>query len=407
MPNFTALSTDRQCRSTSWILLALLLYACTASAETRVALIIGNSNYANANLKLANPANDAGAMQRALQDAGFQTIVRLNAKRLDFYRAVDEFSAKIIRDPHSVGLFYYAGHGVQSDGANYLIPVDAEIETTADLEANAFDVNRVLHAMQAAQNEMNIVILDACRDNPLRRTRSVARGLARIDAPSGTFIAYAAAPGQTAEDGNNGANGVFTAELLKAMSQPNVPLEQMFKKVITGVRADTRNAQTPWSEASVQGDFYFHTQAVPAAVTGVDPRQMELEFWESIKNSRSAAEFRAYLDRYPQGEFAQLAANRMKLLQSAAAPSAAAQAGQHNGRDTYPAVPASSTPTAAGTMTTAATTASSAGTTGAPANRPVTLNSEQTRRCQSIIERAQLGDVLNDQDRAYVKEKCN
>jgi hypothetical protein len=407
MPNFTALSTDRQCRSTSWILLALLLYACTASAETRVALIIGNSNYANANLKLANPANDAGAMQRALQDAGFQTIVRLNAKRLDFYRAVDEFSAKIIRDPHSVGLFYYAGHGVQSDGANYLIPVDAEIETTADLEANAFDVNRVLHAMQAAQNEMNIVILDACRDNPLRRTRSVARGLARIDAPSGTFIAYAAAPGQTAEDGNNGANGVFTAELLKAMSQPNVPLEQMFKKVITGVRADTRNAQTPWSEASVQGDFYFHTQAVPAAVAGVDPRQMELEFWESIKNSRSAAEFRAYLDRYPQGEFAQLAANRMKLLQSAAAPSAAAQAGQHNGRDTYPAVPASSTPTAAGTMTTAATTASSAGTTGAPANRPVTLNSEQTRRCQSIIERAQLGDVLNDQDRAYVKEKCN
>jgi len=407
MPNFTALSTDRQCRSTSWILLALLLYACTASAETRVALIIGNSNYANANLKLANPANDAGAMQRALQDAGFQTIVRLNAKRLDFYRAVDEFSAKIIRDPHSVGLFYYAGHGVQSDGANYLIPVDAEIETTADLEANAFDVNRVLHAMQAAQNEMNIVILDACRDNPLRRTRSVARGLARIDAPSGTFIAYAAAPGQTAEDGNNGANGVFTAELLKAMSQPNVPLEQMFKKVITGVRADTRNAQTPWSEASVQGDFYFHTQAVPAAVVGVDPRQMELEFWESIKNSRSAAEFRAYLDRYPQGEFAQLAANRMKLLQSAAAPSAAAQAGQHNGRDTYPAVPASSTPTAAGTMTPAATTASSAGTTGAPANRPVTLNSEQTRRCQSIIERAQLGDVLNDQDRAYVKEKCN
>jgi hypothetical protein len=355
-----------------------------AHAETRIALIIGNSNYSSANLKLANPANDAAAMQRALQDAGFQTIVRLNAKRLDFYRAVDEFSAKIIRDPHAVGLFYYAGHGVQSDGANYLIPVDAEIESSADLEANAFDVARVLHAMSAAQNEMNIVILDACRDNPLRRTRSVARGLARIDAPSGTFIAYAAAPGQTAQDGGNGANGVFTGELLKAMAEPNVPLELMFKKVITGVKAETRGAQTPWSEASIQGNFYFHTQALPAmsAAAGVDARQMELEFWESIKNSRSAAEFHAYLDRYPHGEFAPLAANRMKLLQSATP----APLGQHTA-----AVP---------------TTAVPPGTAPAAAMRAAPISSEQSRKCQAILERVQLGDALNDQDRAYVKEKC-
>jgi uncharacterized caspase-like protein len=336
-----------------------------ASAESRIALIIGNSNYASTNLKLANPANDAAAMQLALKDAGFQTIVKLNARRLDFYRAVDEFSAKIIRDPHSVGLFYYAGHGVQSDGVNYLIPVDAEIESSADLEANAFDVGRVLHAMQAAQNEMNIVILDACRDNPLRRTRSVARGLARIDAPSGTFIAYAAAPGQTAQDGNNGSNGVFTGELLKAMAEPNVPLEQMFKRVITGVKAATRGAQTPWSEASIQGDFYFHTQALPEATSGApDPRQIELEFWASIKNSRSAAEYQAYLYRYPKGEFAQLAANRLKMLQTpVAAPSPAAA-------------------------------------------RPTSGN-EKNARCQAILERVQLGDSLDEQDRTYVKEKCN
>jgi uncharacterized caspase-like protein len=119
------------------------------------------------------------------------------------------------------------------DGANYLIPVDADIESNADLEANAFDVGRVLRSMQAAQNEMNIVILDACRDNPLPRTRSMARDLARLDAPSGTFIAYAAAPGQTAQDGAKGANGVFTGELIKAMAEPNLPLEQMFKKVIS------------------------------------------------------------------------------------------------------------------------------------------------------------------------------
>jgi uncharacterized caspase-like protein len=323
-------------------------------------------------------------MQRALQDAGFQTIVRLNAKRLDFYRAVDEFSARIIRDPHSVGLFYYAGHGVQSDGVNYLIPVDAEVESSADLEANAFDVARVLRAMSAAQNEMNIVILDACRDNPLRGTRSVARGLARIDTPSGTFIAYAAAPGQTAQDGHNGANGVFTGELLKAMAETNVPLEQMFKKVITGVKAETRGAQTPWFEASIQGDFYFHTLALPASSrsAGVDSRQVELEFWASIKNSRSAAEFQAYLDQYPHGEFAQLAANRVKLLQTIA-PAPAGQVGQHTAATQPAAVPAAATV------------------------RPAVINSEQSRKCQSILERVQLGDSLNDQDRLYVREKCS
>ena len=351
-----------------------------ATAETRIALIIGNSDYATAQLKLANPANDAAAMQRALQSAGFETIVRLNAKRLDFYRAVDEFAAKIARNPQSVGLFYYAGHGVQAGGTNYLIPVDADIESNADLEANAFDVGRVLRAMQAAQNEMNIVILDACRDNPLPKTRSMARGLARIDAPSGTFIAYAAAPGQTAQDGAKGANGVFTGELIKAMAEPNVPLEQMFKKVISGVKAETHGAQRPWSEASIQGDFYFHAQAFAGGATrpAVDARQMELEFWDSIKNSRSAADFHAYLAKYPNGEFAGLAANRIQAIDR----TKLAQPAQH----ALPGVE----PAAVPTMTSV----------------PKSSKGAQSRRCQSILEHAQLGDPLSDEDRAYVKENC-
>ena len=165
----------------------MLLAAAQASgAETRIALIIG----------------------------------KLNARRLDFYRAVDEFTAKIGRDQHAVGLFYYAGHGVQAEGTNYLIPVDADIQAESDLEANAFDAGRVLRAMKSAQNEMNIVILDACRNNPLPKTRGIERGLARMDAPSGTFIAYAAAPGQSAQDGASGTNGVFTGELVKAMAEP-------------------------------------------------------------------------------------------------------------------------------------------------------------------------------------------
>jgi len=356
-----------------------LLSATFATAETRVALIVGNANYANPDLKLVNPANDAEAMQRALQSAGFLTIVRLNASRVELYRAVEEFSTKISRDPHSIGLFYYAGHGVQVDGTNYLIPVDADIRSVPDLEANAFDVGRVLRAMQEAQNDMNIVILDACRNNPLPRTRGIERGLARMNAPSGAFIAYAAAPGQTAQDGRMGANGVFTGELLKAMAEPGVPLEQMYKRVIAAVKSDTHGGQQPWSESSIQGDFYFHANPIDrtgsqalagshAAVAArpLDPGEIELSFWESIKDSKNPADFRAYLDKYPHGEFAGLAANRL-TAQSLALQPVTAQAKK-----------------------------------AAPTDHKSIVGD----RCKAILERAQIGDPVNDEDRAYLTAHC-
>ena len=285
---------------------ALMWAACCCAASPRVALIIGNSNYASAHLKLNNPANDATAMQQALRSAGFETILKLNVNRRDFYRAVDEFSVRIGRDPHAVGLFYYAGHGVQADGTNYLIPVDAEIESDADLQPNAYDVSKVLMAMKQAQNDMNIVILDACRDNPLPKTRGVDRGLARMDAPTGTFIAYAAAPGQVAHDGASGSNGVFTGELIKAITLPDVPLEQMFKKVIAGVRADTHGAQQPWSEASIQGEFYFHESGATATAPGAAVRlptaaELDESYWLEIKGSNDPADFTSYAKSFPKG----------------------------------------------------------------------------------------------------------
>jgi uncharacterized caspase-like protein len=318
-------------------LCALLIFlpaTCCVAAETRIALIIGNSDYANANLKLSNPANDAAAMQRALKAAGFETIVRLNARRLDFYRAVDEFSARIGRDQHAVGLFYYAGHGVQAEGTNYLIPVDADIQSEADLDANAFDAGRVLRAMKTAQNEMNIVILDACRDNPLPKTRGIERGLARMDAPSGTFIAYAAAPGQSAQDGTSGTNGVFTGELVKAMAETGVPLEQMFKKVIAGVKADTHGAQQPWSEASIQGDFYFHagepSPATRAQTTPIEPPSAshaqsadEIAAYKAAEASNTVAGWQIFKRNYPNSAYASTADIRLATLSQPRVPAPA------------------------------------------------------------------------------------
>ena len=176
------------------VVLGSMLPNSQAPAETRVALIIGNSDYQKLEMRLPNPAHDAAAMEKLLKRAQFDTILRLNAKRTDFYRALDEFSDKIGRDPHAVGLFYYAGHAVQVDGINCLIPGRCGHHVQADLEPSAFDAARVLKSMRNAQNEMNIVILDACRNNPLPKSRGMDRGLAQNGAPSGTFIAFAAAP---------------------------------------------------------------------------------------------------------------------------------------------------------------------------------------------------------------------
>jgi len=353
-----------------------LLLALPAAAETRLALIIGNSNYQNPRLHLANPGNDAMAMKTALEKAGFETIVALDARRVDFYHAVDKFGSRLGRDREAVGLFYYAGHGVQADGINYLIPVDAELDTDADLEANAFDVSRVLRAMRLAQNEMNIVILDACRDNPLPHTRGMGRGLARMDAPDGMFIAYAAAPGQSALDGVGGANGVFTGELVKAMAEPGVPLERMFKNVIAGVSSGTRGKQRPWSEESIQGDFYFHPPVGAAAALPVasDARAADMQSWGAIRDSKSPDDFRTFLAKYPQSDFAPAARLRLKSLQSVQT-SAKAAVPPH----TLAAAPAAAAPA---------------------------VNTQNTR-CAALAERIQVGDTLNEEERTYLRDKCH
>ncbi|MBI5164550.1 MAG: tol-pal system protein YbgF [Magnetospirillum sp.] len=295
--------------------LALLFWPAHAAEERRVALIIGNDSYKSLK-RLDNGANDARAMERELKAAGFDTTLKVNTGRREMLAAINEFSGRL--SAGAVGLFYYAGHGIQARERNYLIPVDAQVESEDDLEADGIEAAKVLRGMEEARNHLNIVILDACRDNPLPKSgRSGARGLAVMPASTGIFIAYATGPGQIAQDGDKGANGVFTGELVKALREPGLKIEDVFKRAATGVRERTGGKQVPWTQASIQGDFYFRPGAVrPDPVAGGADR--EALFWSSIKDSRKATDFTAYLTQFPQGTFAALARNRIDELGSKA-----------------------------------------------------------------------------------------
>jgi uncharacterized caspase-like protein/WD40 repeat protein len=230
--------------------------------EQRLALVIGNSGYKSG--PLTNPVNDARAMAVRLQQLGFAVIKKENATREQMMTAVRDFGTLLAKG--GVGLFYYAGHGVQSKGVNYLVPVDADIRSEDELSTRAYNANEVLEKMDSAKNRINVVILDACRDNPFARSfRSGGRGLAGMDqAPSGTLVAYATSPGSTASDGS-GANGLYTEQLLQEMAEPGVKLEEVFKRVRVSVKDRSEGKQLPWEMSSVTGDFYFNPTPDQAA----------------------------------------------------------------------------------------------------------------------------------------------
>ena len=226
----------------------------------RVALIIGNATYKL--FPLNNPVNDARDMAKALRSFGFKVIIKENASLDDMDDGLDEFKQHLGKGV--VGLFYFSGHGIQIDGINYLIPVDLTKLDERYVKRNSIKANDVLSTMQDTKNSMNIVILDACRDNPFQSSsKGLKRGLARIEAPKGTLISYATSPGDTADDGS-GRNSPYTAGLLSHISQPNLAIELLFKKVRNTVLQKTINGQTPWELSSLRGeDFYFNPVSTP------------------------------------------------------------------------------------------------------------------------------------------------
>jgi len=223
--------------------------------QKRYALVIGNSDYLTAPLK--NPANDANDMAAELKGLGFDVMVYTDVKQNDLKQYIRAFGNKLNANK-GVGLFFYAGHGMQVNGENYLIPVDARIEKEQDVELEAVNLKRLLGEMEYAQNELNIVILDACRNNPFARSfRSGGnQGLASTLAPTGTFIAYATAPGSVASDGS-GKNGLYTQELIQALKKPGLRIEDVFKEVRKSVYDKSQKKQVPWENSSIFGDFYF------------------------------------------------------------------------------------------------------------------------------------------------------
>ena len=224
----------------------------------RIALVIGNAKYQISPLR--NPINDANDISNALKQSGFEVIDLRDASLQQMRSAVRNFGDRLINS--DVGLVYYSGHGIESKGRNYFIPVNTDIQRDDEIADQALDVSLILDKMTTAGKGVNILIVDACRNDPFTRSfRSASKGLAAMDAPKGTIIAYSTSPGKVASDGDPKArNSPYTKALLQAMQTPNRPIEQVFKDVRRSVQAETKNQQTPWENTSLSGDFYFRVQ---------------------------------------------------------------------------------------------------------------------------------------------------
>lgn len=276
------------------------------TGKRRVALVIGNGAYQVG--PLANPVRDAQGMAALLRSMGFEVIELGEGTQAQMREAVAA-TADRLRGGGATGLFYFAGHGVQLEFRNYLMPVDAKPHDGLSLRAQSLDVQAVIDAYRQAATAMNIVVLDACRDNPFGRSAGTT-GLAPVDAPPGTFLAYATAPGFVAEDGAVGTNGLYTGFLLKELSQRGARIEDVFKRVRLQVRRASNGRQVPWESTSLEDDFVFASGEKVEAET-VQKRDeafdAEKAAWDAIKSSLRPEDYYEFLQRWPSGRLAEVA----------------------------------------------------------------------------------------------------
>jgi uncharacterized caspase-like protein len=317
--------------------IATLLFSGEAAfADKRVAFVVGNGAYKNVP-QLPNPSMDAKTMASTLRNVGFDVVEGYNLTRDKMTEKLLEFGHKA--EGADIAVFYYAGHGIAMGGSNYLLPIDADLKSEADVKLGAtINVDTTLdQTMQDAK--VKLVFLDACRDNPFaakirsaKATRSISvdSGLAAMNSGQGTLIAFATSPGQTALDGDKGTNSPFTRALVANITQPGVEIQQAMTKVRAQVNEETNKNQMPWGHTDLTGSVYLNPAALPAdastkadsakadapATTVAAPASdMELEFWRSVKDSSKAEELNAYVTNYPNGAFKSLALARISTLQ--------------------------------------------------------------------------------------------
>ncbi|MEY2927624.1 MAG: hypothetical protein RL367_2101, partial [Pseudomonadota bacterium] len=312
-------------------LLVLAVFALASAAEAkRVALVIANGRYANA-AELKNPAADARLIANALRNAGFESVdLQMDLGKTALENALRSFSQKA--EGAEVALVYYAGHGIEAGGQNYLIPVDARLERDRDLEIEATRLETVLVMGEAAQ--MRIVVLDACRNNPFANTmqrtmrnRAIGRGLAAVEPEGETLVVYAAKAGATASDGD-GVNSPFAQALAARLPQAGLEISLLFRTVRDDVLEKTGRVQEPFTYGSLSGKaFYFKpptgTAAVPQGVAAaplVSAETGEMLFWQGAMSANSEKAYRDYLIRYPKGQFAGIAQENLTRIAQPAAP---------------------------------------------------------------------------------------
>ncbi|MCW5747661.1 MAG: caspase family protein [Alphaproteobacteria bacterium] len=307
--------------------------ASSAQAERRVALVVGNGAYTHA-AALANPANDARAVAAALERLGFEVVSGYDLNNADLRKTVRAFADKLVGA--EVAMFFYAGHGLQVGGDNYLIPVDAAIRSEADLDFNAVKLDLITRQLDR-EAKVKIIMLDACRDNPFEkelsrsmgktRSATVKKGLAEVSNAGGTLIAFATDPGSVALDGDS-QHSPFTAALLKHIEEPGIEIGLMMRRVTKDVFESTGERQRPWTNASLTGELYLKpgetggitpapASSAPApSASGFDDRQLELAMWQAADKSGQAGDYEEYLKKYPNGQFAGLARNRLAALKN-------------------------------------------------------------------------------------------
>ena len=220
------------------------------------ALVLGNAEYPAQALK--NTTNDSADIAEKLTEFGFTVIHLANSTKREIDDAVKSFRDNL--NSNEIGLFYFAGHGMQIDGENYLTAIDTDFDSEMDAKYSSYPLNKVIDIMERSKNKTNIIILDACRNNPFERSwhrSATKKGLAPVFAPKGTIVAFATSPGEIAGDGN-GRNGCYTEALLRHMSTPDIPIEEMFKRVRNSLAINTKNKQTSWEHTSLSGDFFFN-----------------------------------------------------------------------------------------------------------------------------------------------------